>query len=921
MGLSSQRVWERAHSSDYLRRLFEQHPELRLPDKVDVKPGFEEVLQELGSVQDDLLADAAGLRAYLLEQKARFVFNWFVADVTECLTTAQLGAFQTRFAEASIQLALRAAWYQPEHRSLLPKDVDPDQDIPGLFVLGLGKLGGEDLNFSSDIDLVAFFDRGTFPVNPMQGPGDVAARILKWVTGFLEVDKGQGFLWRVDWRLRPESSSTQLAMSTAAALEYYYFRSMPWHRLAMMKARPVAGDIPSGQAFLQDMERFIWRQNLDFRAIDELAALKEKIDLEHPALKRQRAQAKGVSTQPDGFNLKLGTGGIREIEFFVNALQLIWGGKRPGLRISNTMQALQRLSEEGLVEAQLAEKFTRAYWWLRRHENLLQMQGNQQTHSLPLEGGVREKYAHLAGINDWQEFGQALYRIRTEVHGEFSSLFQSDNEQRDDSVDHIAPVEWPHMSDICEEIVDMWEHGFRGYGLTTSQGAGLDVLYRKLAGAILALGRDTEESIQRVHAYFLRLPPGGQYFRLLQNSPSLIDGLILPLLYSPPMRLLLEQTPHIIDSLLEPDSDLQNRDAFVFHSSDYETRLERMRRLVNEQLYRYYLDFLVQHRDSQSLQQKLTQLAEYSLGMAFRVVLEKLELESAPVCVVGLGKLGTGLLAPLSDLDILYVCSEGTTLEEANRFVHRLQTALATPMKEGVVYEMDTRLRPSGKSGPPTVSLQSFLQYQLERAKTWEHQALVTARSVFGDSDAGKKVMQMRRDILVRPRCQRQLRLDARKMLGRLREQRIKGCSKRIISTKLRKGGLLETEYLVSSATLMLAPENQFLADLNYADLVAEIARQQEVKDLPEILQFWRILQIWERLLGLEGMEVEQIPQYFSSTMFRQLGVATADQLAEKVGHYSEEIVTALDSLLALDDEDEITLSDWVEQPIEWKMQ
>ena len=715
MKSSGAEIRERLSASTYLQRLFNQFSELDLPDVGEAMDRLQQILLDTQQVPAELLADAEALRRFLLERKANFVICWAVADLSEAASTEQLGSLQTQFAEWSVELALRAAWQLPEHRKLFSDIAESTQALPGLFVLGLGKLGGGDLNFSSDIDLVAFFDRDTFPINPMQGPADVAARLLRWVTRFLEYDRGEGFLWRVDWRLRPESSATQLAMSADAALDYYYFRSLPWHRLAMMKARPIAGDMQLGRDFLQDMERFIWRQNLDFRALDELAELKEKIDLEHPALKRQRAQEKGVSHQAEGYNLKLGTGGIREIEFFANALQLIWGGKRPTLRVTHTTTALSRLVEEDLLEADLAAEMSQAYWWLRRHENRLQMLDNRQTHSLPRDSSTRDRYCRLTDIADWQGFSETLYQRRSVVHRHFLGLFQADS-KTSESTEEL--IQWPDLSEVSQDVVDMWEQGFRGYGVSASQRSGLDQLYRKLSKAILASGREPEESIQRIHAYFQRLPPGGQYFRLLQNSPGLVDGLIMPLLYSPPMRTLLEQTPHIIDSLLESGRDSQDMDVFVFHSPDYETRLERMRRLVNEQLYQYYLDFLNDRLQANELQAQLTNLAEYALGMASRVVSEQLKVDQAPVCIIGLGKLGMGLLAPLSDLDILYVCNSGTTLEQANRFVHRLQTALSASMKEGVVYEMDTRLRPSGRSGPPTVTLDSFSQYQLERAKT-----------------------------------------------------------------------------------------------------------------------------------------------------------------------------------------------------------
>ncbi len=915
MIISEDQVRERLAASTYLTRILKKYPELDFPPADQAHAELLAVIEQVETSTELLDLEAEQLRIRALHFKARFVLAWCVADISQSVTMEELGRIQARFAQCTIELALQAAMRHPDHQALLKPDSDQGTSVAGLFILGLGKLGGKDLNFSSDIDLVAFYERHKFAVNPMQGPGDVAARLLKWVTRFLEGEQGADILWRVDWRLRPEASATQLAMSVNAALDYYYFRAVPWHRLAMMKARPVAGDIEAANSFLDAMERFIWRQNLDFRALDELAELKDRIDLEHPNLKRNRTESNLIARHAAGVNLKLGSGGIREVEFFANALQLVWGGKKPDLRVTHTVTALHRLAEEGLISTDLAEDLTRSYWQLRQYENRLQMLDDRQTHQLPVNDSEKQRFAQLSGLHDWSQFEDQLYDFRKQINTEFSDLFRSDEDQRQSD---IADPDWPELSEINQEIVQMWAQGFQGYGLSSSQAGELTALYRYLAQAVLKSGRDAGESIQRLHAFFRRLPPGGQYFRLLQRSPALVDGLIVPLLYSPPMQTLLEQTPHIIDALLEASSDEPLSDEFVFHSPDYEVRLERMRRLVNEQLYLIYLSFLNKDINPFQLQNELTELAEFSLRMALRVVCEKLEMEQPPVCIFGLGKLGMAKMSPLSDLDILYVSAEGIEMDMANRFVNRLQTALSTPMKEGVVYEMDMRLRPSGQSGPPTVGLASFDQYQNERAKTWEHQALVTARPVAGNRQVGERVMQARRKVLSRSRAAEQLRMDARKMLERLREERIVEPLAGTLRTKLRPGGLMETEYLISYMVLRNAHKHPHLLDLQYDDMVEEVASLIEFEELPKICQFWRNLQTWERLLGLMDKPIEEIPVRFQPVVLQQLEIDRLNDIEAYSLNYAEQITSCLNNLLEMTDCDEKQLKDWVEQPIEW---
>ncbi len=858
---------------------------------------------------------------FLADQKRHFSLAISIADIFDLADTESLGHKQSRFAELSLDIALRAAWQQEAIKKLCRGLPEPGELVPGLFILGLGKLGGQDLNYSSDIDLIAFFNPHLLPVHPMQGTGDVCSRVLKSVTKLLSGSDGGELIWRVDWRLRPESSATQISMSIEAAQDYYFFRALPWHRLALMKARVVAGDIDQGKQFLHDIEPFIWRQNLDFRAIEELAYLKDRIDLEHPKLLVQGKRDNSISTQPEGFNLKLGTGGIREIEFIANGLQLIWGGKRSVLRTGHTLSALAELSSQGLIDSEKVSFLKQDYVWLRRLENRLQMLGNEQTHNIPTNEQALTNFQSICGITHWQEFSEELITRRTRVHKVFDDLFRP--EDQDSNSEVVTSFELEALPQKTQDILQDWSEGFRQYGVSESQASRTKGLYQSLLDEISCSSVPVEMAVDQIHQFFRRLPPGGQYISLLQSSPKLLSGLVMPLIYSPAMQTLLAQSPHIIDALLQQDRagcsplDWQFDSSWILQNPDYDVRLERMRRLVNEELYQFYLCFLQGYLDPLQFQNRLTELALFSLETGLQVVSDEIG-RAAEISIFGMGKLGMSRMSPMSDLDITYVYSDQEPMDQATRFVNRLQTALSTKMKEGIVYEMDTRLRPSGRSGAPTVSLTSFDYYQNERAKTWEHIALVSGRHVLGDAKTGAAVDQVRRNILSRPRDPQQFSMDAIKMLERIREQRITAVSEEQINTKLRPGGLMETEYLIACLCIKLAQQYPQLLDLSYPDMVDRIAELSGMAELAEHLQFWRVLQIWERLLGLGKRLLTDIPESFSDLICKQLGVSSIMEIATKSKAISEAILKSIESELPTAAISAAEIELWKEEPIVW---
>ena len=751
--------------------------------------------------------------------KAQFNLGWAHLALQPDKDFASLGQLQSRFADNAIHCALAAAWRERN----LPGDPK------GLFILGLGKLGGHDLNFSSDIDLIAYFDPDVFPVPKARGQAHVAGQIMKALTQTLQPRGAPDFVYRVDWRLRPEASVSGLAMSTERAEQFYFQRALPWHRLALLKARVVAGDRLCGSSFLDGLTPFLWRQNLDFRTIDQLADLKHRINLEHPRLRLERAQRDAIGAEPLGFNVKLGTGGIREIEFIANALQMIWGGKDYSLRTTNTLQALAALSEASLLED--GPRLANIYRHHRRLENALQMLRNGQEHVLPETPQAWEPIAKLLGKPLNPSFIQVTDH-RHHVHAAFTAMFEAT--EADPSSRHNT-VGLPALKAPAQAVLSDWDNGFRRYGLQTEKAARLKPLAARLQSRLASVP-DPDEAIQRVDSYLGTLSRSGQYLALLSANPSLLDALIGPLLYSPHMSVLLEQSPHIIDTFLSPSPP---DPAFVLAEEDYETRLERLRRFVNEGLFQAYHAFLGTG-DAPRLSTALTTLAETAVATAVTIMRDDLGAADLPISVLGLGKLGEARMAPQSDLDLVFLFTDNVDRDLAARAVRRLSTILTTPLREGIAYELDMRLRPSGRSGPPAVTLTAFRRHHAERARTWEHIALIPARAIAGDETLGADVRSELNAILRRPRDLDQLYADAHHMWNKLKDERIQSVSTDHWGTKLREGGLM------------------------MADFWGAVDRLAGGGGATDLQTAWTELLYWERLLGLTGQDLGAAPAFYT---------------------------------------------------------
>ena len=812
----------------------------------------------------------------LLSLKDRFALAWSAKALQNVVPFKTLGQLQSKFADLSIDMALQIAWNMEAKSLKLPKHSGP---IPGLFVLGLGKLGGLDLNFSSDVDLVAFYDPETLLIPQNVGWGYAVNKILKTMSQILKPRNSPRFIWRVDWRLRPESSSTQLALSVDMAQDFYFFRALPWHRLALMKARVVAGDKDTGQAFLNTITPFIWRQNLDFRALDELAHLKSRINLEHPALRFQREATEPITDELSQFNVKLGAGGIREIEFIANANQLIWGGKQYDLRTPNTLDALKHLAHLGYLEASVSEQLQAHYIHLRQLENAIQMLENEQTHIVPKSQQAIDNLMGLLEREDWQLYSQNTTKIRQFVNEEFAKTFKRKDGGTRETGGLYKTLET--LSENTSDIARSWLEGFTLPQVNSKNRLKFQPLGEHLLKLIFETSASPETAIHKVNDFFLAISRSDQYLHLLSHDHKLLNSLIPPLLYSPHMSILLKQSPHIIDAFLSPTADMSTE--FIFKTVDYETRLERLRRFVNENLFLTYTEFMTAKGTSAKMHNQLTKLADKTMQAALDIVADDLGLPNLPMCVLGLGKMGTSRMSPQSDLDLIFIFEDDTDTDDAHKIVRRLRTVLTTKLTEGIAYELDMRLRPSGRSGPPAVMQSTFEDHHNNRAHNWEHIALTHSRIVAGNSILGDKVMAIRDAVLARPRDTSQFLSDAYSMWQRISEQRISDTPPSDFNSKLRPGGLMQAEYSEACALIL----------------------GEDSGPLSKPIQVWSHIQLWERLLGLTGQALSDTPEFYRQNLLDQFGCNSLSELAEHQHQHTQVVTSYFDKIIASKDYNE----------------
>jgi len=748
----------------------------------DPDDGLTAILAETHGAASTARGTAAIMRI-LRRAKAQAALLIALADIGGVWPVARVTAALTDVAETTLGAAVRHLLRDAVASGrLLPPDPQNPAAGCGYIVLAMGKMGGHELNFSSDVDLMVFFDAGA-PARASDAESTpLYVRLTRDLVKLLQERTADGYVFRVDLRLRPDPSSTQIAISTESALDYYERRGQNWERAALIKARPCAGDLAAGERFINELSPFIWRKYLDYAAVADVHALKQQI----------HAYRGHGEIAVEGHNVKLGRGGIREIEFFVQTQQLIAGGRHANLRGRETVAMLAALAAGGWIDAVARDELTAAYEFLRRVEHRLQMQADEQTHTLPAERDALELFARFLGFADRDGFAVALLAHLRAVENHYVKLFESApaflSQQQNLS---FANGEGVVRSETLDRLVEM---GFRRpRELAAAVRRWHAAVYRALRGEQarknlvelvpviidqFARAENPDAAFAAFDQFLAGLRAGGRFLSLLRRNPELIRFVALILGTAPRLADILAQHPHVIDPLIDPSffgalPDSERLEAELARAlgetRSYEGMLDAIRLFGQEHMFLIGARILSGSVSAEQAGEVFAGLAEALI----RPLHARVEADFAAThgrvrgqqtAIVALGRLGAREMTASSDLDLIVVYdfdAERPNSDGARplyggqyfaRLTQRLISALTVKTNYGMLYQVDMRLRPSGRSGPLATHIDSFIDYQTREAWTWEHMALTRARVISASPTFAARVEAAIHNVLCRKR-------------------------------------------------------------------------------------------------------------------------------------------------------------------------
>jgi glutamate-ammonia-ligase adenylyltransferase len=690
-----------------------------------------------------------------------------------------------------------------------------DERVPGappngFAVVALGKLGSRELNYSSDVDLMLLFDPGMLPKRPREDAADAAVRIGRRVIELLQARTADGYVARVDLRLRPSPEVTPIALPVDAAISHYESSALPWERAAFIRGRAAAGDIDLGERFLMAIQPFVWRRSLDFGVIDEVRQISARI----------RDHFGTDSDFGPGYDLKRGRGGIRELEFFVQIQQMIHGGRDPALRTSNTLSAIAALAEAGRLERGTADELAEAYRLLRTIEHRVQMVRDAQTHLLPADREALDNVARLHGLED----GEALLRLLRPHVERIGHLFDGLGNGETSLLPHdperlageLRALGFEDPAIAVTRLAE-WRSG-RARSLRTP--AARDAFEAMLPGLLqaIAAGADPPHALNRLSDIVERLSSGVNFFRLLEARPALARLFAKVLARAPTLADQLARRPELLEGLFDessfdmPPPPEQFAEALTqaMRGHPYDVALDRVRRLVNERRFALGVQLIDLRRDPLEVALGYARVAEGALvALGDAAIAEFAQVHGSfpdgELIVLGLGRLGGCALTQASDLDLIYLHTAEGGAESGgprplgpndyfNRLASRVTAALSVPTAAGPHYDVDTRLRPQGAKGMLVVPLDGFERYQREEAWTWEHMALCRARPVFGSRAARDRAAEVIGTVLRMPRDAQKVASDAAKMRAEMNHHKP---PRSALDVKLGPGGLVDLEFAV----------------------------------------------------------------------------------------------------------------------------
>jgi glutamate-ammonia-ligase adenylyltransferase len=817
-------------SSPYLAGLADRHGDWlggALRDGIDA--AFGALLAGIGEAGRAAL-EQPELAVTLRRLKQRGALLVAVAETGGHWTTARSTESLSDLADTALDAALEFVMRDAAARGRLAPGIVPSAAFSGLALFALGKHGGRELNYSSDIDIVTFFDPYAGVLADPDEATKTYTRIVQRIAALMDERGPEGYVFRTDLRLRPDPGSTPLALSVDAALAYYESRGQNWERAAWIKARPCAGDKRVGAAFLKDLAPYVWRKHLDFATIADIQAMKRQINI-----------TKNVGgMRVEGHNVKLGRGGIREIEFFTQTQQLIAGGRDPSLRVRPTAAALDALAAAGWIGKPAADELTATYWFLRAVENRLQMLRDEQTHVMPeTEEGVGT-IARLMGEPDRAAFEaryrQALgttagYYAQLFVEGETLGAAEGDlvftgSDDDPGTLDTLTRIGFADPR-TASATIRKWHYGRYAATRAAAARAHLTELLPVLLKSIAETG-SPDETLARFDQFLARMPAGVQLFALLRKHEQLRRLLISFMAAAPRMAEAVIRRAHVMDGLIDPAfaDDVARPgvmvakvDAFLGEAPDYQETIERARIIGQEQKFLIAAGVLSGTVTAERAGEQFTGLAETLLARLFASVRREFErrygvVPGARTALLGFGKMASREMTFTSDLDFIMLYealpadaeSDGEKRLSAShyftRLTQRLIAAVSAPTAEGVLYEADMRLRPSGNAGPLATSLMGFVDYHQHHAWTWEALALSRARPVFADPGFAATIEDVLAADMRRPRDPQKTVDDVLSMRALMARERP---PRHALDLKLAPGGLVDLEFIAQSAQILFA--------------------------------------------------------------------------------------------------------------------
>ncbi|MBN9598530.1 MAG: bifunctional [glutamine synthetase] adenylyltransferase/[glutamine synthetase]-adenylyl-L-tyrosine phosphorylase [Afipia sp.] len=830
----------RADAARFIR-LLESDPEIRLAALIaEAEEGV------------NAAADEADVMQRLRRMKAEAALLIALCDIGGVWPVMRVTKALTDVAVTAVQCAVRYLLAQEAERGrLLPSDPKRPEAGSGLIVLAMGKMGAGELNYSSDVDLIVFYDPDVARLAEDVEPSPFFVKIGQGIARLLQQRTGDGYVFRVDLRLRPDPASTPVAISVAAALNYYEREGRTWERAAMIKALPCAGDLAAGNALLSEIAPFVWRKHLDFAALTDVHDMK-----------RQMQSFRGQSEiSVEGHNVKVGRGGIREIEFFAQTQQLIAGGRHPELRVRPTLEALKILAGSNWITEAAREELTTAYLFLRRVEHRLQMIADEQTHALPQDREAMERFARFFGYDSRAAFAADLLGHLNCVQSHYERLFEgeaaTDAEKLPD-IDYSAGPDDQRLLDhlsrlgfksprMVAEAVQHWMAGeYRALRVESTREAFQAFVPDLIRG--LSRAEEPDAAVNAFDRFLQALTRGGRLISLLAQNKDIVALVALILGAAPRLADMLARNPQIMDGLIDPrffgampDRDeLSTRLAATLADADsYEEFLDRLRLFGQESLFLIGTRILSGTVSAEHASSAFADVAEGTVRTVHRLVRDQFigqhgRIKDQETAILAMGKLGGREMTASSDLDLILIYdfdhdhpdSDGARPLHGGqyfaRYTQRLISAFTTRTNYGVLYEIDMRLRPSGRAGPVATRIDSFADYQDHEAWTWEHMALTRARVISSSPELQQRIEAIIREVLTRRRDTVIIANDVLEMRQAIADE--KGDAD-IWDLKYAAGGMVDIEFLAQYLQLVHAADMPDILSVSTAQVIDNAVR------------------------------------------------------------------------------------------------